>query len=162
MDLLKHIFFVGLYDDDDDSIDLVVWMMNRFYYQRRWLVIDNVVATHGVVAAVDFALAADNDNYDRRLVYKFVPVLFLLFSDMDRIANAVHQPMHHLSMKRKFYWESVAIVPLQSNDIDFWNIVVVNETAFAAIADDGIGGSVVAAVVAGADDDHSFGRHAIV
>lgn len=97
MDWSKHIFFVGLYDEDDDSIDLMVWMMNRFYYQRRWTVIDNVAATNEVAAAVDSAIAADSGDCDRPHVCKSVPlkVLFSVFSDMNRIAS--------VAAMRRFY-----------------------------------------------------------
>lgn len=74
MDWSKHKFFVGLRYEDDGSIDLMVWMMNRFYYQRRSTVTDNAAATNGVVDAVaDSAAAADSGGCDRPRVCKFVP-----------------------------------------------------------------------------------------
>lgn len=99
MDWSKHKFFVGLFGEDDGSIDLMVWMMNRFYYQRRrWTVIDIVVGTTGFGDTVGSAIAVDNGDFDRPHVCKSVPlaVSFSMFSDMDRIASAaaMHRSKH--------------------------------------------------------------------
>lgn len=150
MDWSKHKFFVGLYDEDDGSIDSMVWMMNRSYYQRRWTVFDNVSATDGaaVVADADYysAIAVDSDDFDRLHVCKSVRLMFsiLPLSDMDPFASA--------AAKSQSKHEFLVAIEWQQSDNDFWNIA-------AMVGGDGFGGDGAAVVVA--DDDHSFGRHAI-
>lgn len=115
MDWSKHKFFVGLRDEDDGSIDLMAWMMNRFYYQRRSTVTDNAAATHAVVAA-DSAVAADSGDCGQPRVCKSVPsvVSFSILSDTNQFerAAAMRRSRH------KFYWQLVAIEQ-QSNDNGF-------------------------------------------
>lgn len=97
MDWSKHKFFVGLYGEDDGSIDLMVWLMNRFDYQRRRpIVIDNVVVTNGVGAAADAAIAVGNGDCDRTHECKSVPSAvshFGLFWPWSS-AVAMHQSKH--------------------------------------------------------------------
>lgn len=101
MDWSKHKFFVGLYDDDGGSIDLMVWMMNRSYYQRRWTVSDNVSATNGAaVAAADCcaAIAVDSGDCDQPHVCKSVRLMVSIsvLSDMGPFAStaAANQSKH--------------------------------------------------------------------
>lgn len=75
MDWSTHKFFVGLYGEGDGLTDLMVWMMNRFYYQRRLTVVDNDVQVNGaaVDTAVDFGFVFDSADCDQPHECKSAP-----------------------------------------------------------------------------------------